>query len=225
MEWLIAFNASLILIFSPQTANSLLCSAFCYVSVSNVTMNNGCRLRLSATQGMTINRIINRVSPGYHYTTYGHNRCLLCNNIITLLILNQIKLLAESDFYTRERDKKFSSLCSEKCVIVDPWDPLLILQTRALSLSPPLLLSLCFRFNFKCAGSQPRASSDTRQPGADNKEMVSYFTSFNFLAVLVSEYVWVDTLMKSFTCSYILFIASPRSRAIDSPWSYSINNI
>ena len=171
--------------------NSLLFSGFCCVSVSNVTMNNGCRLRLSATQGMTINRIINRVSPGYHYTTYGHNRCLLGNNIITLLILNQIKLLAESDFYTRKRgrDKKFSSLCSEKCVIVDPWDPLLILQTRALSLSPPLLLSLCFRFNFKCAGSQPCAYSDTGRPGqgADNKEMVSYFTSFNFLTVLVSE--------------------------------------
>ena len=48
-----------------------LCPALCNVSVSNVTMNNGCRLRLSETQGMTINRIINRVSPGYHYTTYG----------------------------------------------------------------------------------------------------------------------------------------------------------
>ena len=132
------------------------------MSVSNVTMNNGCRLRLSETQGMTINRIINRVSPGYHYTTYGFYGCLLCNNNNKLLIINQIKLLADSDLHKLERDKKLSSLCVEKCVIVNPWDPLLILQTRALSLSPPLLLSLCFRFNFKCAGSQPRASSDTR---------------------------------------------------------------
>ena len=136
-------------------------------------MNNGCRLRLSATQGMTINRIINRVSPGYHYTTYGHNRCLLGNNIITLLILNQIKLLAESDFYTRERerDKKFSSLCSEKCVIVDPWDPLLILQTRALSLSP---LLYCYLFVSDLISNVPAASpAPTLTPGGQDKELIT----------------------------------------------------
>ena len=184
-------------------------------------MNNGCRLRWSATQGMTINRIINRVSPGYHYTTYGFYGCLLCNNNITLLIINQIKLLADSDLHKLERDKKLSSLCVEKCVIVNPWDPLLILQTRALS----RVLLYCYLFVSDLISNVPAASpAPPLTPGADNKEMVSCFTSFNFLS-LSQNTGRKDTSVQNFTCFYILFIASPRSWAIDSLWSYSINNI
>ena len=87
------------------------CPALCNVSVSNVTMNNGCRLRLSETQGMTINRIINRVSPGYHYTTYGP-----CDACYAVTILLRCWLKIKSNIFLNSRKIKSSVLCVLKSV-------------------------------------------------------------------------------------------------------------